>query len=123
MLCQLSAAMPVPCTIVLEPYVVPDVRAPFDFWLKEVGVLVEVDGQQHMEGSYRHTSLHDQVLRDYAKEEAALRAGYHVVRLHWADGSTWCDLVWEAVRQAMYGCMPRIHRSRSYPTVYFFTGT
>jgi hypothetical protein len=91
-----AGMLQLPCTVVWEACVVPG-QGPFDFWLWEWRVLVEVDGQQHSGADCYGTDAVEQWLRDRMKETAAQREGYHVLRLDARDWLEWPALVERAL--------------------------
>lgn len=90
-------------------------QGPFDFWFYESKVLIEVDGEQHVEGSYQSTSAEEQMGRDREKDTAAVSAGFHVVRLHYRDVVWWSAVLFGALHQALAGVPPSVHFTPSYP--------
>lgn len=119
-LCFMAMGMPGRCTIVLEAQPFGQ-RMPFDMWLWEWGVLVEVDGEQHTQCSFGSTAVQEQMLMDARKEQAAIGHGLHVVRLHHADWLSWAPLVREVALAARSGVPPAVHRSPAYPTLKVFS--
>lgn len=117
LLCSIAAGLLFPCTVVWEARVVHGFGA-FDFWLLQWAVLVEVDGDQHTEGSYCGTDAAEQAVRDRAKEVAALAHGFHVVRLHVRDWLWWQATVRNAMLEAAQGMPPRLHVTPSYPQLH-----
>lgn len=116
-LCDIAATLERTCTVVWEGRPIAGLPA-FDFWLLELRIVVEVDGAQHTEGSHHGTSAEEQALRDAAKNREAIRAGYHVVRLHVGDDWCWAGVVSGAIAAAACGplvCPPQLHRSPFYP--------
>jgi very-short-patch-repair endonuclease len=87
----------------------------YDFWLYERGVLVEVDGEQH---DFAKRSRHHskaalvQAQRDAEKEERAVVAGFHVVRLHYAAREKWFAALRQAILEAALRRAPRVHNTR-----------
>jgi len=121
LLCNSVAGLQAACTVVIEAHVLPGF-GPFDFWLWEWGILVEVDGAHHTNGSIYGVDAHEQMLRDRVKEQAALEAGYRVVRLHCWDKSWWSLALDTALGETLSGLPPRVHCTPFYPTWYFLAG-
>ncbi|KAG2486026.1 hypothetical protein HYH03_015234 [Edaphochlamys debaryana] len=85
----------------------------FDFWAWELKVLVEVDGQHHFYDP-------EQAARDRRKEQAAVAAGFHVVRLHYGDfgmPGEWQAALVGALEAAGRDEAPAVRRSASYGEV------
>lgn len=116
MLCKVAQELSEPCHVVWEARVVEG-YGPFDFWLLEWGLLVEVDGMQHTEGAHHDIDAQSQSASDSAKDGAALAKGYHVVRLHVLDELSWLPTVCTAMREARCGGTPRVHKTMSYPVL------
>lgn len=114
--CQVASALGVygRITIVWEAHLVKQF-GPFDLWLYEHGVVIEVDGEQHIEGGFSFTSAEEQAARDREKDAAAVQAGLHVVRLHYQDKLYWGVLLYQVVLRVMRGAPPGNHYSPSYP--------
>ena len=113
-LCQISGWLEKRCTVVWEARP-EDGLGPFDFWLHELRVVVEVDGAQHTEGRYKSVEAWEQRLRDDAKDAAATAKGYHVVRLHvYDDTSEWHKAIRAAVFGALRGDAATVHRTPYY---------
>jgi hypothetical protein len=70
MLIDLARQLGEACTVVWEARVVEG-WGPFDFWLWEWGVVVEVDGLQHTSAAHHGTEWQAQWLTDRCKEAAA----------------------------------------------------
>jgi very-short-patch-repair endonuclease len=105
--------------VVLEARVLPCYGA-FDMMVEgaRVLVLVEVDGAQHSYYGTSDAAAHEQQTKDKAKQEAAVRAGYHVVRLHYLDAvEEWCKQLVGALTASTRACMPRVWFTRSYATI------
>jgi very-short-patch-repair endonuclease len=66
-------------------------------------VLVEVDGAQHTEGTIHGMDAEERMLRDQQKDAAALRGGFHVVRLHVYDTPWWQQVVRGAMVESRLG--------------------
>ena len=94
-------------------------HGPFDFWILEWEVLVEVDGEQHVSRGRQGTSVEQQTNRDRQKEEAAVRMGFHVVQLHCEDvgtyGYAWRDVLIRALTAASAGQPATVHYTPAYP--------
>lgn len=101
------------CTVVWEARVVVGL-GPFDFWLWEWGVVIEVDGLQHTGVAHHGTEWQAQWLTDRLKEAAAVRAGLHVARLHVMDMVRWETVVRRAMLAARAGIPPCVHYSDYY---------
>lgn len=96
-----------PYTLVCEAKLLKGGFGAFDFWVLELGLAVEVDGQQHDGGwTFRGKPTTQQWERDRAKDAASVAAGLVVLRLHWADEGRWEEAVREAVREAAAGGGP-----------------
>ncbi len=111
-------------TLVCEAKLLKGGFGAFDFWVLELGLAVEVDGQQHDGGwTFRGKPTTQQWERDRAKDAAAVAAGLVVLRLHWADEGRWEEAVREAVREAAAGGGPegrqqgRVVCSPSHPSL------
>ena len=89
---------------------------PFDLWVYEHDLVVEVDGEQHNQASFGATSAEEQMARDRAKERAAVQSGYHVVRLHHADQHTWQCVLSVAMGAAMARRTAQVHYTPRCPT-------
>lgn len=111
-LCRL-AAVTGRCTVVWEAHAVQG-TGPCDFWLLEWGVLVEVDGAQHTEGTIHGMDAEERMLRDQQKDAAALRGGFHVVRLHVYDTPWWQQVVRGAMVESRLGLPVRVHYTPYY---------
>ena len=72
----------------------------FDFWLPDVGVLIEVDGAQHTDTAIRRKAACQQMQRDLLYTRAAIEAGYILVRLHEWDVAHWQSTVQAALHEA-----------------------
>lgn len=72
----------------------------FDFWLPDAGIVIEVDGAQHTDTAIRRKAACQQMQRDLLYTEAALAAGYMLVRLHEWDEAHWQATVQAALEQA-----------------------
>lgn len=92
-------------------------EGPFDFWLKEIGVVVEVDGEGHgVLGREHHgAEAGHQTMIDRRKEKAAVAAGLHVARLFYTDFLWWDKTILAAVQAARTCIAPRVHYTPSYP--------
>lgn len=121
LLCNTASTKELACTVVIESHVLTGFGA-FDFWLWEWGVLVEVDGAHHTNGSIYGKEAQEQMLLDRAKEQAAVEAGYRVVRLHCWDKLWWAATIDAALDEASLGLPPRVHHTPFYPTWYFLAG-
>jgi len=67
--------------LVTECELLPEQR--FDIYLVHLGIAIEVDGEQHFEGSYYGTPAALQFARDRKKDAMCLEAGQKLVRLHY----------------------------------------
>ena len=103
-------------TVVWEARVVPD-WGPFDLWVYECNVLVEVDGEQHTCTAYNGVEPQAQARYDHDKSNAAVQSGYHVVRLHHADALEWKGTLALALTAAIRGTPPTVHLTRSFRTL------
>jgi very-short-patch-repair endonuclease len=79
--------------LAFECQLVPGLRKRFDIYLVHWNVAVEVDGQQHFEGSYYGTPAAVQYEWDRQVDAACERVGQRLVRLHWADRHEWAITV------------------------------
>ena len=113
MLIDLAWQLGEACTVVWEARVVEG-WGPFDFWLWEWGVVVEVDGLQHTSAAHHGTEWQAQWLTDRCKEAAAVRAGLHVARLHVMDMVLWGTVVRRAMLASRAGMPPCVHYSAYY---------
>lgn len=84
------------CDVVVEAAVLAGHGA-FDFWVRQAGLLVEVDGHSHDSYAFHQRGTDAQSARDSSKEKAAVRAGFHVLRLHWGDTGAWARTVARAL--------------------------
>lgn len=75
---------------------------PFDLWVYEHALLVEVDGEQHDWASFGAVSSEEQMGRDRAKERAAVHA--------------WQSVLSIALEAAMARRTARVHYTPSCPT-------
>ena len=73
--------------LVTECELLPEQR--FDIYLVHLGIAIEVDGEQHFEGSYYGTPAALQFARDRKKDAMCLEAGQKLVRLHYLDKASW----------------------------------
>jgi very-short-patch-repair endonuclease len=87
----------------------------FDLWFYELGVLVEVDGEQHSCSGFGSTDVTTQEWRDRVKEEAAVQDGYHVVRLHFSNVREWMGVMGVALEAAAAGKPACVHYTSAYP--------
>eukprot|EP00198_Chlamydomonas_reinhardtii_P009041 XP_001698378.1 hypothetical protein CHLREDRAFT_206216 [Chlamydomonas reinhardtii] len=113
MLIDLARRLGEACTVVWEARVVEGC-GPFDFWLWEWGVVVEVDGMQHTDTPHHGTEAQAQWLVDRWKEAAAVRKRLHVARLHVMDMVCWEAVVARALCAARNGIPPCVHYSDYY---------
>ena len=81
----------------------------FDFWLFGACMLVEVDGEQHTDGRMHGEVAAVAIERDARKTEAAVRAGWNVVRLHVWDEHEWEGVLAFALDFAALGASPTAH--------------
>lgn len=102
-------------TVVWEAHLVPEFRA-YDMWLWPHRIAVEIDGAQHFVGRCYATSAAEQAGVDRQKEQAAVRLGYHVVRLHHQDPQSWCTTLLGAVWAAHWGLPAQVHCTPAYYT-------
>lgn len=58
---------------------------PFDFWIEETTILIELDGDQHFWQVSNWTSPEETQERDHFKMEKAIENGYSVIRMPWFD--------------------------------------
>lgn len=58
---------------------------PFDFWIEETDILIELDGDQHFWQVSNWTSPEEVQERDHFKMDKALENGYSVIRIPWFD--------------------------------------
>ena len=93
-------------------------QGPFDLWFYEYKVLIEVDGEQHVEGRFQSTGADEQTMLDRAKEAAAIDAGFHVVRLHYRDVHVFQAKLLEVLLRAMAGAPPTVYFTLSYPLTF-----
>jgi hypothetical protein len=101
--------------IVVQPRLLPAPLGPVDFWLYSARVLVEVDGPQHRGEDYKGTSAEQQAAKDIAKEEAAKRHGYHVVRLDDNESDeAWAARLKQALWEAYVRAPARAHVSNAH---------
>ena len=73
--------------LVTECELLPEQR--FDIYLVHLGIAIEVDGEQHFEGSYYGTPAALQFARDRKEDAMCLEAGQKLVRLHYLDKASW----------------------------------
>lgn len=74
----------------VEQHRAPPTRHPVDIVLEDHGLLVEVDGSQHEEGSSGWgEAAGAQWQRDRQLDRSVLAAGGRLVRLHYRDEPTW----------------------------------
>lgn len=83
--------------VVREAHLLPGTQKPFDFWLPRYHVAIEVDGQQHFEGSMYGEAAAARQRRDKAINAACRRRRLRLVRCHYADYKQWGRLVQHAV--------------------------
>lgn len=83
----------------MEACVVPRWPWPFDAWLPQLGLLIELDGEGHDACS--------QQAIDYEKSLEAVLAGYMVVRLHHSNWRwAWEPVLHHAIRMRMQFAIP-----------------
>jgi hypothetical protein len=102
------------CTVVLEAHVLGGRWGAFDMWMHPCKLVVEVDGEHHFRGSMYGKANIRQRLADKRKEDAAVEAGYHVVRMHYKDRLVWANVLEQGLRSVVRGRPPCVHRSPTY---------
>lgn len=100
--------------MVLEAHVLGGSWGAFDMWMHPHKLVVEVDGEHHFKGGMHGTGSNHQRLADKRKEDAAVGAGYHVVRMHYKDRNAWANVLEQGLRSVVQGRPPCVHRSPTY---------
>lgn len=105
LLCGIAASLYRTCTVVWEGRPIAGLSA-FDFWLVEWGVLVEVDGAQHTEGSHHGVSTTEQALRDATARLSVPATTWCgcMCRMRFS-GRVWCGERWR-LRAALWLARP-----------------
>lgn len=84
--------------IVVEAHVLTALpHKPFDFWLPKYEIAVEVDGEQHFDGSMHNTLAVVQYEYDRMVDCICQQQQRRLVRLHYEDSSSWVRVVKEAI--------------------------
>lgn len=84
--------------LVMEAHVLSTLpHKPFDFWLPQYEIAVEVDGEQHFDGSMHDTEAVVQYEYDRCVDIKIMQQGRRLVRLHYLDSSSWVGLLKEAI--------------------------
>lgn len=88
--------------VAVEQYCVLDIaQKPVDIWLRDLDILVEVDGLQHEFGKAGWGEEGGQQFdRDREFDRRVLAAGRRLVRLSVRDRRSWCEHVQAAISRA-----------------------
>ena len=70
---------------------------PFDIYFPELGLAVEVDGAYHFVGSMHGMPAEAQYAWDRRVDDACMRQGQRLVRLHYRDEQEWAGAVLAAL--------------------------
>lgn len=104
--------------ISLEQYrVLPLMQKPIDIVLEDHGLLIEVDGSQHLQaGSAFGEAAGEQYRRDREVDRGVLSSGARMVRLDCRDAASWASHVQAAMRRVQQQPSSSfVYYSASYP--------
>ncbi len=86
--------------IVVEAHLLHGVQKPFDMWLPQHKIAVEVDGKQHFIGSMYDKAAVEQYQYDRWVDSVCQEQRLRLVRLHYQDKSSWVAAVKGAIAAA-----------------------
>lgn len=90
-------------------------RHPFDIFLVDYKLLIEIDGSQHFSDKYQGKCSAEQQYRDAIINAAVLDEGWGLVRLHYLDvEDDWKETIGAALRQQMSSNAGFVYYSPSY---------
>lgn len=86
--------------IVVEAQLLHGVQKPFDMWLPQHQIAVEVDGKQHFLGAMHDTPAAQQYEYDRWVDSVCRERQLRLVRLHYQDSGSWAATVKQAIAEA-----------------------
>lgn len=60
-------------------------NAPIDFYVPDINLLIQVDGEQHFDIKYKNTTVKHQQQLDLKCDTRAIEMGFNLLRLHFKD--------------------------------------
>lgn len=95
---------------------------PFDFWVEDTSILIELDGEQHFRQVSNWDTPEEVQIRDHLKVSKALENGFSIIRLLWTDvyydKNDWLDnlvnIIWGLVLKDGEPCVVYMNSGGEY---------